>query len=176
MGAPHLICQSTSFTHQQSPSLIGIDLDIRRIGTIFAQRQTMPTASSSRGISAPAFPGIAYPLPKKKPGWEPLHLTFRHAALPRLPSIHSRAILAVMKCGAYEKPIPPSNHSIKTLAWMGDAVLYLAATKATLKAAVGGKNGQHLTVSNHHLYTRFSRMGLDSRLMRDRTCRRSDRV
>lgn len=93
------------------------------------------------------FTREAYPLPDKRFGWEPLHLIFRVAKLPRLPEIHSPDILAVLSSRCYERGVAPSNHSIKTLAWMGDAVLLLASTKATLLAKFEDKTNRHLSVS-----------------------------
>jgi hypothetical protein len=92
----------------------------------------------------------AHPLPAKIRGWGPLHLTFRHAKLPDLPVIHDAHISSLLKSKNYEKSCEPSGHSIKTLAWMGDAVLYLASTKACLKAGLNSGNHKRLQVSTSH--------------------------
>jgi hypothetical protein len=92
----------------------------------------------------------AHPLPAKIRGWGPLHLTFRHAKLPDLPVIHDAHISSLLKSKNYEKSCEPSGHSIKTLAWMGDAVLYLASTKACLKAGLNSGNHKRLQVSTRH--------------------------
>ena len=95
---------------------------------------------------APTFTREAYALPSKPVGWQPLHLIFRAGKLPRLPEIHRPEILAVLKSTAYEKAVGPSKHSIKTLAWMGDAALHLAATKAVLLGPFEDKTNPHLSV------------------------------
>jgi hypothetical protein len=102
--------------------------------------------TTSRSLS-PEERRRAYPLPAKIPGWEPLHLTFRHAKLPELPVIHDPHIWSVLRNSNYERSSGPSGHSIKTLAWMGDAVLYLASTKACLRAGLNSGNHKRLQVS-----------------------------
>lgn len=92
----------------------------------------------------------AHPLPAKIPSWEPLHLAFRHAKLPHLPRIHDSHIWSVLRNHSYEKSSKPSGHSIKTLAWCGDAVLLLASTKACLKAGLNSGNHRQLQVSLPH--------------------------
>lgn len=93
------------------------------------------------------FTRAAHPLPSKHGGWDPLHLTFRPGKLPKLPVIHSPDILFVLSCTDYARAVKPSKHSIKTLAWMGDAVLQLAATKATLLlSGFEEKTNPHLSV------------------------------
>lgn len=88
-----------------------------------------------------------HPLPSKRARWGPLHLTFRPGKLPKLPVIHSPDILLVLSCPDYSRAVKPSKHSIKTLAWMGDAVLQLAATKATLlNSGFEEKTNPHLSV------------------------------
>jgi hypothetical protein len=89
----------------------------------------------------------AHPLPAKISGWEALHLTFRHAKLPDLPIVHDPHIWSILQNRTYEKSVSPSGHSVKTLAWMGDAVLYLASTKACLRAGVNSGNHKQLQVS-----------------------------
>jgi hypothetical protein len=97
--------------------------------------------------SAPQGDRKAYLLPAKIPSWEPLHLAFRHANLPNLPKIHDPHIWAVLQNASYEKSSKPSGHSIKTLAWCGDAVLLLSSTKACLKAGLLSGNHRVLQVS-----------------------------
>jgi hypothetical protein len=109
----------------------------------------------------------AQPLPRKMIGWEPLHLTFRHTALPDLPTIHNPTIAAAIRGKIYEASAGPSGHSVKSLAWMGDAVLYLASTKACLKAGLqGGKSrSQQLGVNppwipyDYHYAEQYSTSG-----------------
>jgi len=102
----------------------------------------------------------AHPLPPKIPGWEPLHLTFRHAKLPDLPVVHDQHVWNILQCQNYEKSHKPSGHSIKTLAWMGDAVLYLASTKACLRAGVNSGDHKQLQVSPYGFY-RYYGNGFD---------------
>lgn len=94
----------------------------------------------------PTFSREAYPLPTKPAGWKPLHLIFRTANLPRLPEIHRADMLAILSYPIYEKAAYPSKYSIKTLAWMGDAALLLAATKAVLLGPFEDKTNPHLGV------------------------------
>lgn len=103
----------------------------------------MPIATSPATDSARK----AHPLPAKIASWEPLHLTFRHTKLPDLPVIHHPEIWSVLQSKRYEQPIGSLGHSIQTLAWMGDAVLYLASTKACLKAGLKGQKCKQLGVS-----------------------------
>jgi hypothetical protein len=99
----------------------------------------------------------AHPLPAKIEHWDALHLTFRHFGLPHLPTIHNVAIRNVLSSAAYDRPIAPSRYSIKTLAWMGDGVLYLAATKACLKAGLSQpyQGCEDLGVSSPYLCLQF---------------------
>jgi hypothetical protein len=94
----------------------------------------------------------AHPLPPKIHGWEALHLVFRYANLPNLPIIHDKHIRSVLRNKNYEKPTGPSGHSVQTLAWCGDAVLYLASTKACLKAGLKSQRCKQLGVSHYYLY------------------------
>jgi hypothetical protein len=110
----------------------------------------MATAHRVDSYSPPVAPvHNAQPLPRKMIDWQPLHLTFRHSALPALPTIHSPSIAAALRGRIYDVSAGSSGHSVKSLAWMGDAVLYLASTKACLKAGLeGGKSRcQQLGVS-----------------------------
>lgn len=111
---------------------------------------TTPISSGSNSRPTPStFTRVALPLPEKRDKWGPLHLTFRPGKLPKLPIIHSSDILAVLSCPRYDIPSGPSKHSIKTLAWMGDAVLQLQATKATLLlAGFEEKTNRHLSVGS----------------------------
>jgi hypothetical protein len=123
--------------------LFTLVLYVARIALHLAHRSIMFSSTSldSRGDCK------AYPLPAKILSWEPLHLAFRHAKLPNLPKIHDPHIWSVLHNANYERSSKPSGHSIKTLAWCGDAVLLLASTKACLKAGLNSGNHRQLQVS-----------------------------
>lgn len=139
-----------------------LSLDLPALLLYIIRIALSPAHPSIMSTSTPTNPKghrKAHPLPAKIRGWEPLHLTFRHAKLPDLPVIHDTHIWSLLQSKNYEKSCEPSGHSIKTLAWMGDAVLYLASTKACLKAGLHSGNHKRLQVST--LYTIVRTMNVD---------------